>query len=173
MLTNLLRLLGEVSKQKEARNIQTRPAQCILPLSPNHGTFGSDGLYSESKIGLETLFNRWYSEKWGSYLTVCGAIIGWTRGTGLMSQNNIVAEGIEKLGVRTFSQKEMAFNLLGLLSPEITQMCEEAPVMADLNGGFQFLENLREYTSKLRSELNETSEVRRAVSAESSLEYKN
>ncbi|GMF05625.1 unnamed protein product [[Candida] boidinii] len=172
MLTNLLRLLGEVSKQKEARNIQTRPAQCILPLSPNHGTFGSDGLYSESKIGLETLFNRWYSEKWGSYLTVCGAIIGWTRGTGLMSQNNIVAEGIEKLGVRTFSQKEMAFNLLGLLSPEITQMCEEAPVMADLNGGFQFLENLREYTSKLRSELNETSEVRRAVSAESSLEYK-
>ncbi|GME71513.1 unnamed protein product [[Candida] boidinii] len=89
-----------------------------------------------------------------------------------MSQNNIVAEGIEKLGVRTFSQKEMAFNLLGLLSPEITQMCEEAPVMADLNGGFQFLENLREYTSKLRSELNETSEVRRAVSAESSLEYK-
>ncbi|GMG39932.1 unnamed protein product [[Candida] boidinii] len=44
MLTNLLRLLGEVSKQKEARNIQTRPAQCILPLSPNHDGILKNGV---------------------------------------------------------------------------------------------------------------------------------
>ncbi|EAZ62811.2 Fatty acid synthase subunit alpha Includes: Acyl carrier 3-oxoacyl-[acyl-carrier-protein] reductase (Beta-ketoacyl reductase) 3-oxoacyl-[acyl-carrier-protein] synthase (Beta-ketoacyl synthase) [Scheffersomyces stipitis CBS 6054] len=169
MLTNLLRLLGAVKSRKTT---DTRPAQCILPLSPNHGTFGFDGLYSESKISLETLFNRWYSEDWGTKLTICGAIIGWTRGTGLMGGNNIIAEGIEKLGVRTFSQKEMAFNILGLMTPAIVQLCQEEPVMADLNGGLQFIENLKEFTSKLRADLTETAEVRRAVSIETSIEQK-
>lgn len=169
MLTNLLRLLGAVKAKKVT---DTRPAQVILPLSPNHGTFGFDGLYSESKISLETLFNRWYSEDWATKLTICGAIIGWTRGTGLMSANNIIAEGIEKVGVRTFSQKEMAFNILGLLTPQVVNLCQEEPVMADLNGGLQFIENLKEFTSKLRSDLVDSAEVRRAVSIESSIEQK-
>ncbi|KAK6202335.1 fatty acid synthase subunit alpha [Scheffersomyces amazonensis] len=169
MLTNLLRLLGAVKTRKVT---DTRPAQCILPLSPNHGTFGFDGLYSESKISLETLFNRWYSEDWAQKLTICGAVIGWTRGTGLMSANNMIAEGIEQLGVRTFSQKEMAFNILGLLTPQIVQLCQEEPVMADLNGGLQFIENLKDFTSKLRSDLTENAEIRRAVSIEASIEQK-
>jgi len=172
MLTNLLRLLGEIASSKRVRNIQTRPAEVILPLSPNHGTFGSDGLYSESKLALETLFNRWYSESWSSFLTICGAVIGWTRGTGLMSGNNMIAEGIEKLGVRTFSQKEMAFNILGLMTPEVVRMCEDGPVMADLNGGLQFIENLREFTNDLRTDINNTSDIRRAVSIETAIEHK-
>lgn len=76
MLTNLLRLLGNVKSHKQANGCDTRPAQVILPLSPNHGTFGSDGLYSESKLALETLFNRWYSESWSTYLLITGAVIG-------------------------------------------------------------------------------------------------
>lgn len=172
MLTNLLRLLGEIASNKRSRNITTRPAEVILPLSPNHGTFGSDGLYSESKLALETLFNRWHSESWSTFLTICGAVIGWTRGTGLMSGNNMIAEGIEKLGVRTFSQKEMAFNILGLMAPEVVRMCEDGPVMADLNGGLQFIENLRDFTNELRSEINNTSDIRRAVSIETAIEHK-
>lgn len=76
MLTNLLRLLGAVKAKKASRRFITRPTQVILPLSPNHGLFGNDGLYSESKISLETLFNRWASESWGSYLSIAGAVIG-------------------------------------------------------------------------------------------------
>ncbi|EGV60278.1 3-oxoacyl-[acyl-carrier-protein] synthase [Yamadazyma tenuis] len=169
MLTNVLRLLGGVKSKKST---DTRPAQVILPLSPNHGTFGFDGLYSESKISLETLFNRWYSEDWGTRLTICGAVIGWTRGTGLMSANNIIAEGFEKLGVRTFSQKEMAFNILGLMTPELTQLCQEEPILADLNGGFQYIDNLKDVTTKLRTDLLETADVKRAVSLESSIEQR-
>lgn len=169
MLTNLLRLLGCVKAKKTT---DTRPAQVVLPLSPNHGTFGFDGLYSESKIALETLFNRWYSEDWGTKLTICGAVIGWTRGTGLMSANNIIAEGIEKIGVRTFSQKEMAFNILGLMTPQITNLCQEQPVMADLNGGLQFIDNLKEFTSKLRADITDKSDLRRAVAIESSIEQR-
>ncbi|CAL9728619.1 fatty acid synthase subunit alpha [Monosporozyma unispora] len=172
MLTNIYRIMGCVKKHKSAKGIETRPAQVILPMSPNHGTFGADGLYSESKLSLETLFNRWHSESWANQLTVCGAIIGWTRGTGLMSGNNIIAEGIEKMGVRTFSQKEMAFNLLGLLTPEVTQLCQKSPVMADLNGGLQYLKDLKNFTAKLRRELTETSEIRKAVSIETALEHK-
>ncbi|ORY84509.1 hypothetical protein BCR37DRAFT_408198 [Protomyces lactucae-debilis] len=171
MLTNLVRLLGAVKAQKAAKGIDTRPAQCMLPLSPNHGSFGNDGLYSESKLGLETLFNRWHSESWAAYLTITGVVIGWTRGTGLMSANNTIAEGIEKLGVRTFSQQEMAFNILGLMTPAITRLCQQEPVWADLNGGFQFLPNLKDLTSQLRADLSATSEVRKAVAAETAMEH--
>jgi fatty acid synthase subunit alpha len=172
MLTNLLRLLGCVKTHKAAHGYETRPAQVILPLSPNHGTFGNDGLYAESKIALETLFSRWHSESWGSFLTICGAIIGWTRGTGLMAGNNIVAEGIEKYGVRTFSQQEMAFNLLGLMAPPIVNLCQIEPVWADLNGGFQYIPNLKDLMMDLRKEFTETSEVRRAVIKENAIENK-
>ncbi|KAL4936988.1 hypothetical protein BDV06DRAFT_203868 [Aspergillus oleicola] len=172
MLTNLLRLLGSVKVQKQTNGFETRPAQVILPLSPNHGTFGNDGLYSESKLALETLFNRWYSENWSNYLTICGAVIGWTRGTGLMSGNNMVAEGVEKLGVRTFSQQEMAFNLLGLMAPAIVNLCQLDPVFADLNGGLQFIPDLKDLMTRLRTNIMETSDVRRAVIKETAIENK-
>ena len=172
MLTNLVRMLGSVKAQKKEHGFATRPAQVILPLSPNHGTFGNDGLYSESKLGLETLFNRWHSESWADYLTICGAVIGWTRGTGLMSANNITAEGVERLGVRTFSQQEMAFNLLGLFSPEIINLCQEEPVFADLNGGMQYIPDLKQLMTKLRTDIMETSAVRSAVTKETAIENK-
>ena len=172
MLTNVIRLLGAVKAKKAEHGFNTRPAQAILPLSPNHGTFGNDGLYSESKLSLETLFNRWYSENWGDYLTICGAVIGWTRGTGLMSGNNIVADGVEKYGVRTFSQQEMAFNLLGLMSPAIVDLCQSEPVWADLNGGLQFLPDLKDMMTKLRADIMETSAVRQAVTKETAIENK-
>lgn len=172
MLTNLLRMLGAVKAQKATRGFETRPAQVILPLSPNHGTFGNDGLYSESKLALETLFNRWHSESWGNFLTICGAVIGWTRGTGLMGGNNVVAEGVERYGVRTFSQQEMAFNLLGLMSPAIVNLCQTEPVFADLNGGLQFLPNLKDLMTRLRKDITETAEIRKAVTRETAVENK-
>jgi len=172
MLTNLIRMLGAVKAKKTEHGFETRPAQVILPLSPNHGTFGNDGLYSESKLALETLFNRWHSESWANYLTICGAVIGWTRGTGLMGGNNIVAEGVEKYGVRTFSQQEMAFNLLGLMSPAIVDLCQTEPVFADLNGGLQFLPDLKDLMTNLRKELTETSEIRKAVTKEVALDHR-
>ncbi|KAI8855120.1 acyl transferase domain-containing protein [Chytridium lagenaria] len=170
MLTNLLRLMGEIKKKKQTMGYIARPAAVLLPMSPNHGTFGGDGLYGESKIALETLLNRFHAESWSSYLTIIGAAIGWTRGTGLMSGNNIVAEGIESLGARTFSTHEMAFNLIGLLHQSIVKLSYTEPVWADLNGGLSAVTDLNKFTSNLRRELVETSEVRRAVARETTLD---
>lgn len=77
MLVNLFRFLGAVKIKKASRHFVTRSTQVILPLSPNHGLFGNDGMYSGTKISLETLFNRWNSESWGEYLCLAGAIIGY------------------------------------------------------------------------------------------------
>jgi fatty acid synthase subunit alpha, fungi type len=79
MLVNLLRILGAVKTKKASRHFVTRPTQVILPLSPNHGLFGNDGLYSESKIFLGTPFNCWSTESWGEYLCLAGAVIGYVR----------------------------------------------------------------------------------------------
>jgi 3-oxoacyl-ACP reductase-like protein len=38
-------------------------------------------------------------------------------GTGLMEGNNMVAQGVEQLGMRTFSQSEMAYTILGNALP--------------------------------------------------------
>lgn len=166
MLVNLLRLLGSIKQQKASRGYVANPTHVILPLSPNHGTFGGDGLYSESKVGLETLFNRFQSERWSDYLTICGAVIGWTRGTGLMSANNIVAEAIEAHDVVTFSQSEMALNILLLMTPEIIQQCEDAPIYADLGGGMQQLEGLKELSSTARRDIQSQARTSKAIAAE-------
>jgi len=163
MLTNTIRLLGEIMHQKRSRGIQTRPAQVILPLSENHGDFGGDGLYAESKIGLETLFKKWYSENWGSYLSICGAKIGWTRGSGLMHGNDIIAEGIEMLGARTFSRNEMAFFILALCTGSVRSRCEDQPILVDLNGRLETIRDLSRALGQIRGNLLEISDTKKAI----------
>ncbi|KAF2823884.1 thiolase-like protein [Ophiobolus disseminans] len=172
MLTNVLRLLGAVKRAKETRHIVTRPAQVILPLSPNHGILGGDGLYSESKLGLEALLNKWHTEDWSNYLSVCGAIIGWTRGTSLMNDNNIVAEGVEALGLRTFSQDEMAMNVLGLMHSPVLEANQMEPVLADLSGGMTAVPNLKTEIVAIREHLSEPSSIRRSLIIERQVEPK-
>ena len=170
MLTNAVRLLGAVKRQKALRRIRTRPAQIILPLSPNHGALGNDGLYPESKLALEALFDRWSSESWSDYLSICGAVIGWTRSTGLMADNDIVSEGVERANVRTFSQQEMAFNILGLMTAPVQALCQVEPLLADLSGGMALIPNLKSLTTRLRASILESSEIRRAILAEQAIE---
>jgi fatty acid synthase subunit alpha len=165
MLVNVERLVGYIKLAKENQNIRGRPAAVILPLSPNHGNFGGDGLYSESKLGLETLFNRFHSESWSSQISIVGAVIGWTRGTGLMSANNIVAEGIEKLGVLTFSPAEMALNILALLCPPVIALADTSPVYADLSGGLLGFKDLKQ-VSAIREEISSKRRLRKALANE-------
>ncbi|KAI1190267.1 hypothetical protein F5B17DRAFT_106590 [Nemania serpens] len=165
MLVNVERLVGAIAQAKDQQKIRGRPAAVVLPLSPNHGNFGGDGLYSESKVGLETLFNRFDSENWASQVSVIGAVIGWTRGTGLMSANNIVAEGIENLGVLTFSPTEMALNVLALLCPSIIALADISPVYADLSGGLQEFKDFKKI-STIRQEISATRRVRKALVSE-------
>jgi len=170
MLTNVIRLLGAVKNAKKERGIDTRPAHVVLPMSPNHGAFGSDGLYAESKIGLEPLLNKWKSEGWSNYLSISGAVIGWTRGTGVMAGNNVVAPGMETLGARTFSQSEMAFNLMGLMHPDMIREAQKRPVWADLNGGFSGIRNLNDASAKLRGEITDEAAGKKAVAADAVLD---
>ena len=170
MLTNVLRLLGAIKKQKQSRGYDTRPTQVILPLSPNHGIFGSDGLYAESKIALETLFEKWHTESWTEYLSICGAVIGWTRGTGLMGGNNTVAADIEKHGLRTFSQSEMAFYILCLMGRPISRQNELEPISADFTGRMNAVPNLKAIMTSIQHKLKESTEISRALAEEEALE---
>ncbi|RAK71486.1 uncharacterized protein BO72DRAFT_503369 [Aspergillus fijiensis CBS 313.89] len=173
MLTNTLRLLGAIKKQKQARGYRTRPTQVILPLSPNHGAFGNDGLYGESKIALESLFDKWHSESWATYLSICGAVIGWTRGTGLMADNNIVAADIEKHhGVQTFSTAEMAAYILVLMTRKLASQCNVQPLYADLTGGLNTIPNLRATLDQVRREIVDQSTLRTNLAREKEAEMK-
>jgi phosphopantetheine--protein transferase-like protein len=163
MTTNLIRLLGAVKARKEAKGEVTRPAAVVLPLSPNHGVFGFDGLYAESKLGLESLFNKWSSESWEDYLVLAGAVIGWTRGTGLMAGNNIAARGVEERGCRTFSTQEMALNIVSLFHDSVLDHMFEQPVWADFGGGFEAVDNLNEVTSAIRKDMLMQASCERAV----------
>ncbi|KAL4930381.1 uncharacterized protein BDV17DRAFT_46177 [Aspergillus undulatus] len=166
MLVNSIRLIGFVRLAKERLRIENRPTMVILPMSCNEGTFGGDGLYSESKIGLKSLFNRFYSESWSKYLTICGAVIGWTRGTAIMQSSNIIAEHVEKLGVTTFSQPEMAFNILALMAPAMTALAENAPIYADLTGGLGSMWNLKEQISEARKSVSDNHLLLKAIAEE-------
>ncbi|KAI9502453.1 acyl transferase domain-containing protein [Coemansia spiralis] len=157
MLTNIIRLIGGIKDRKEKLGYMFSPSLVILPLSPNHGNFGGDGLYGECKAGLETLFNRWNSEDWQDYISVAGAVIGWTRGTGLMSGNNLIAPDIERLGVRTFSTREMAFNILALLQLRIYRASIEQPIYVDLKSNFDAINNLGAVAAQMQKAIMQRS----------------
>jgi fatty acid synthase subunit alpha len=170
MLTNTVRLLGMIRNEKQLRGIDTHPTLCLMPMSPNHGVFGNDGLYAESKLGIESIVNKWSSEGWKDYLSITAAVIGWTRGTGLMAGNNMVAPGVEKLGMRTFSTTEMAFNLLSLLHPEMVAAAQEHPVWGDLGGGFADVKNLKEVTDHLRADIHTVAGIQKQIAADRALD---
>ncbi|KMU79281.1 fatty acid synthase subunit alpha reductase [Coccidioides immitis RMSCC 3703] len=163
MLVNVLRLIGHIAQMKSAEKIDCNPTQVLLPLSPNHGTFGGDGLYSETKLGLESLLNRISSESWGKQVSLCGVVIGWTRGTGLMESNDTLAETIEAHGGLTFSQEEMALNILSLLSPDVARMSEDKPILVDLGGNLQRLNGLESILKDARQSLRQRADIAKAI----------
>ncbi|KAL1836123.1 hypothetical protein VTJ49DRAFT_5548 [Mycothermus thermophilus] len=164
MLTNVVKLLGCVKAVKDERHITTHPTHVILPLSPNHGVFGKDGLYAESKLALEALLNKWYSEDWNEYLTLCGTVIGWTRGTGLMNNNDLLATGIEAdLGIRTFSAAEMAWHIVGLMDTSTAAYCDLEPLMADLSGGLSSTINLRPMLRQIQDKISLRSDMNKSL----------
>ncbi|CEH12227.1 fatty acid synthase [Ceraceosorus bombacis] len=171
MMTNVHRLLGAVRSVKAAKRINTRPTVVLLPLSPNHGSMGGDGLYSESKIGLETLSNRAISEGWAEYVSIVGVVIGWCRGTGLMDANNQIAAKIEAAGLRTFSSTEMSFNLLGCLHPLFRATAQVEPILADLSGGFNSVPDLAKLSTRIRTDIANESARRRAIAADDAADY--
>lgn len=170
MLTNVLRIIGHIIRNKRAKNIQNRLTQVVLPFSPNHGIFGGDGMYSASKLGLESMLSRAVSETWSDTISVCGTIIGWTRGTGLMQQNDIVAEKIEASGVLTFSQRQMAANIAAVLSPGIAEICEDEPLLADFSGGLAHLPQLKRIFDSAREDTLQAAAIAKAIREEDASE---
>ncbi|EED22444.1 3-oxoacyl-[acyl-carrier-protein] synthase, putative [Talaromyces stipitatus ATCC 10500] len=170
MLINVLRLMGAVKAAKAAQHIHTRPAQVLLPLSPNLGTFGKDGLYSESKVGLTAVLNKWSSESWSDYLSVCGATIGWTRGTGLMADNDWLATEVAKLGITTFSTEQMADYMLKLMTYTVASVCQTEPLIADISGGMDGESKLAEYVTNIRQSTRQMEDINRALAHELTLD---
>ncbi|KAJ2893846.1 fatty acid synthase alpha subunit Lsd1, partial [Coemansia aciculifera] len=171
LLTNVLRLLGNIKDTKERLGYNTRSSLVVLPLSPNHGDFDGDGLYSECKLGLESMFVRWESESWQDYLSIAGAVIGWTRGTGLMSRNNWSAKEFENQGVRTFTSREMAFMILGLLHQPIRRLAQREPIWADLSSGMARLKHISLINGDARQAILQKSSAIRHIARETARDF--
>jgi fatty acid synthase subunit alpha, fungi type len=88
-----------------------------------------------------------------------------------MSATNIVAHELESYGVRTFSAKEMAFNILGLMHPLLFSITQVEPIWADLNGGMDRLPDLADITSRIRRNLIKKSELRRAIAKDNAADF--
>lgn len=132
---NLLGVERLVARLGQAAMAAHAQVHVVLPLSPNHGQMGRDGLYAEAKAGLEALLPRRRSEArwWGAGVTLCGARIGWVRGTGLMAGLDRVYQRVEaELGITTYSPTEMADLLLAECAPEARA---QGGWIADLAGG--------------------------------------
>ncbi|TGL69392.1 DUF1729 domain-containing protein [Leptospira kmetyi] len=155
MLLGVEKLIGELGKLRKNIGEQNSKLNVILPLSPNHGIFGRDGMYAETKIGLETLFRKRYSEAadWGNSVRILGAVIGWVRGTGLMEANDLLAPVLEsKTEVRTFSRSEMGLLISCLSALSASNLLPDV-VKADFTGRLGNVENLGEILTKIRTDL--------------------
>ncbi|MDD7814725.1 DUF1729 domain-containing protein [Mycobacterium sp. CSUR Q5927] len=148
------RLIGGLSKIGAERDIASR-LHVVLPGSPNRGMFGGDGAYGEAKAALDAVVSRWKAESsWASRVSLAHALIGWTRGTGLMGHNDVIVDAVEEAGVTTYSTEQMAAMLLGLCDIESKVAAANAPIEADLTGGLAEANlDMAELAAKAREEM--------------------
>ena len=142
--------------------------QVIVPLSPNLGTFGGDGVYAETKAALQTLEAKWHSEHdaWGRHTSLVPVRIGWVRGTALMDANDSAAHHLEdRTGARTWSTEEMGFLIAGLCTDTVRQAARKAPIHADLTAGLGDVDNLADVMDEVRAELRAAAEQAGRVAA--------
>jgi len=154
LLWAVQRLIGGLSRIGAERDIASR-LHVVLPGSPNRGTFGGDGAYGEAKSALDAVVARWSAESsWAERVSLAHALIGWTRGTGLMGHNDAIVSAVEEAGVRTYSTAEMAAMLVGLCDVESKVAAAGAPIEADLTGGLAEADlDMGELAAKARAEM--------------------
>ena len=155
LLWAVQRLIGGLSRIGAERDIASR-LHVVLPGSPNRGMFGGDGAYGEAKSALDAVVTRWQAESsWAQRVSLAHALIGWTRGTGLMGHNDAIVSAVEEAGVTTYSTDEMAGMLLALCDIESkAAAAANAPIKVDLTGGLGDVElDMAELAAKAREEM--------------------
>ncbi|HEU4360851.1 MAG TPA: fatty acid synthase subunit beta domain-containing protein, partial [Mycobacterium sp.] len=154
LLWAVQRLIGGLSAIGAERDIAAR-LHVVLPGSPNRGMFGGDGAYGEAKSALDAVVTRWQAESsWAARVSLAHALIGWTRGTGLMGHNDAIVGAVEEAGVTTYSTDQMAAMLLELCSIESKVAAANAPIKADLTGGLAEVSlDMAELAAKAREEM--------------------
>ncbi|MDZ4264424.1 MAG: DUF1729 domain-containing protein, partial [Mycobacterium sp.] len=153
LLWAVQRLIAGLSHIGADRDIAAR-LHVVLPGSPNRGMFGGDGAYGEAKSALDAVVSRWKAESsWAQRVSLAHALIGWTRGTGLMGHNDVIVDGVEEAGVTTYSTEQMASMLLALCDVETRVAAAREPVQADLTGGLAEVDlDLSALAAKAREE---------------------
>lgn len=154
LLWAVQRLIGGLSHIGSERDIASR-LHVVLPGSPNRGMFGGDGAYGESKSALDAVVTRWSAESsWAQRVSLAHALIGWTRGTGLMGANDAIVSAVEEAGVTTYSTEQMASMLLELCNIESKVAAAQQPLKADLTGGLGDIDiDMSELAAKAREEM--------------------
>ena len=155
LLWAVQRLIGGLSTIGAERDIASR-LHVVLPGSPNRGMFGGDGAYGEAKSALDAVVSRWHAESsWAARVSLAHALIGWTRGTGLMGHNDAIVSAVEEAGVTTYSTDQMAAMLLDLCDVESKVAAAVAPIKADLTGGLGEANlDMAELAAKAREEMS-------------------
>lgn len=155
LLWAVQRLIGGLSSIGAERDIASR-LHVVLPGSPNRGMFGGDGAYGEAKSALDALVTRWSAESsWAQRVSLAHALIGWTKGTGLMGHNDAIAGAVEEAGVTTYTTAEMASMLLSLCDIESKVAAAREPIKADLTGGLGDIElDMAALAAKAREEMS-------------------
>ena len=154
LLWAVQRLIGGLARIGAENDIASR-LHVVLPGSPNRGMFGGDGAYGEAKAALDAVVSRWHAESsWASRVSLAHALIGWTRGTGLMGQNDVIVDAVEEAGVTTYSTDQMAELLLSLCDVESKAAAAAAPIEADFTGGLAEADlDMAELAAAAREEL--------------------
>jgi fatty acid synthase len=154
LLWAVQRLIGGLSHIGSERDIASR-LHVVLPGSPNRGMFGGDGAYGEAKSALDALVTRWKAEtSWSQRVSLAHALIGWTKGTGLMGHNDAIVGAVEEAGVTTYTTEEMASMLLALCDIESKVAAAREPIHKDLTGGLGEIDiDMAELAAKAREDM--------------------
>ncbi|WP_304118142.1 type I polyketide synthase [Mycolicibacterium bacteremicum] len=155
LLWAVQRLIAGLSHLGAERDIASR-LHVVLPGSPNRGMFGGDGAYGEAKAALDAVVTRWKAESsWSQRVSLAHALIGWTKGTGLMGHNDAIVGAVEEAGLTTYTTDEMASMLLSLCDINSKVAAAREPIQVDMTGGLGEIEiDMAELAAKAREDMS-------------------
>ncbi|MGU3501059.1 fatty acid synthase subunit beta domain-containing protein [Mycobacterium sp. C31M] len=154
LLWAVQRLIAGLSHLGAERDIASR-LHVVLPGSPNRGMFGGDGAYGEAKAALDAVVTRWKAESsWSQRVSLAHALIGWTKGTGLMGHNDAIVGAVEEAGLTTYTTAEMASMLLSLCDIDAKVAAAREPIEVDMTGGLgEIAIDMAELAAKAREDM--------------------
>lgn len=80
-----------------------------------------------------------------------------------MARDSVIAAGVEKMGLRTFSTVAIGFNLSAPIHPGMVDRAADSPVFVDFSGDMAQVSDPKDHVDAIRASITDRSKLQASV----------